>query len=44
MLVVGKGTCCLQVLTERKTRKELIFKIPNKKMRKYTKGFRYAGN
>ena len=30
-LVVGKGTCCLQVLTERKTRKELIFKIPNKR-------------
>ena len=31
MLVVGKGICCLQVLTERKTRKELIFKIPNKR-------------
>ena len=30
-LVVGKGTTCLQVLTERVTRKELIFKIPNKK-------------
>ncbi len=30
-LVVGKGTCCLLVLTERKCRKELIFKIPNKK-------------
>lgn len=31
MLVVGSGHSCLQVLTERKTRKELIFKIPNKK-------------
>ena len=30
MLVVGSGHSCLQVLTERKTRKELIFKIPNK--------------
>ena len=30
-LVVGTGHSCLQVLTERKTRKELIFKIPNKK-------------
>ena len=30
-LLVGKGTTCLQVLTERVTRKELIFKIPNKK-------------
>ena len=30
-LVVGSGHSCLQVLTERKTRKELIFKIPNKK-------------
>ena len=30
-LVIGKGSHCLQVLTERKTRKELIFKIPNKK-------------
>ena len=29
-LVVGSGHSCLQVLTERKTRKELIFKIPNK--------------
>ena len=30
-LVVGKEKTCLQVLTERVTRKELIFKIPNKK-------------
>ena len=30
-LVVGKGTCCLLAFTERKTRKELVFKIPNKK-------------
>ena len=30
-LVVGSGHSCLQVLTERKTRKELIFKIPNKR-------------
>ena len=30
-LIVGKGNCCLLVFTERKTRKELIFKIPNKK-------------
>ena len=30
-LVVGKGRCCLQVMTERVTRKELIFKIPDKK-------------
>lgn len=30
-LIVGTGYSCLQVLTERKTRKELIFKIPNKK-------------
>ena len=29
-LVVGSGHSCLQVLTERKTRKELIFRIPNK--------------
>ena len=27
-LVVGKGTWCLQVFTEHKPRKELIFKIP----------------
>ena len=27
----GKGTCCLLAFTERKTRKELVFKIPNKK-------------
>ncbi|UTC57288.1 hypothetical protein ABK01_02780 [Treponema sp. OMZ 305] len=31
MQVVGKGKACLQVLTERVTRKELIVKIPNKK-------------
>ena len=31
-LVVGSGHSCLQVLSlMRKTRKELIFKIPNKK-------------
>ena len=30
-LLVGKGTTCLQVLTERVTRKELIIRIPNKK-------------
>ena len=30
-LIVGKGKCCLLVFTERKTRKELIFKIPDKK-------------
>lgn len=30
-LVIGKGRCCLQVMTERVTRKELIFKIPDKK-------------
>ena len=36
-LVVGKGTTCLQVLTERLTRKELIFKIPNKKQQTITK-------
>lgn len=36
-LVVGKGTTCLQVLTERVTRKELIFKIPNKKQETITK-------
>ena len=30
-LIVGTGYSCLQVLTERKTRKELIFKIPNKR-------------
>lgn len=31
MLVVGSGHSCLQVLSlMRKTRKELIFKIPNK--------------
>jgi len=36
-LVVGKGTTCLQVLTERVTRKELIFKIPNKKQQTITK-------
>lgn len=29
-LVVGKGKSCLQVLTERMTRKEIIFKIPDK--------------
>lgn len=29
-LVVGKGKYCLQVMTERVTRKELIFKIPDK--------------
>ena len=27
----GKGTCCLLAFTKRKTRKELVFKIPNKK-------------
>ena len=30
-LVIGKGSHCLLAFTERKTRKELIFKIPNKK-------------
>ena len=30
-LVVGKGSHCLLAFTKRKTRKELIFKIPNKK-------------
>ena len=30
-LLVGKGTTCLQVLTDRVTRKELIIRIPNKK-------------
>ena len=38
-LVVGSGHSCLQVLTERKTRKELIFKIPNKDLRKHKKNF-----
>ena len=36
-LIVGKGTACLQVLTERVSRKELIFKIPNKKQQTITK-------
>ena len=36
-LIVGKGTTCLQVLTERVSRKELIFKIPNKKQQTITK-------
>ena len=26
--VIGKGRYCLQVMTERVTRKEIIFKIP----------------
>ena len=30
-LLIGKGTTCLQVLTDRVTRKELIIRIPNKK-------------
>lgn len=29
--MVGKGSCCLQVLTERKLKKELIIRIPSKK-------------
>ena len=42
-LVVGSGHSCLQVLSlMRKTRKELIFKIPNKDLRKHKKNFRYA--
>lgn len=32
-LVVGSGCYCLLVFTERKTRKELIFRIPNKKQK-----------
>ena len=40
-LVVGTGHSCLQVLSlMRKTRKELIFKIPNKDLRKHKKNFR----
>ena len=43
MLVVGSGHSCLQVLSlMRKTRKELIFKIPNKDLRKHKKNFRYV--
>ena len=30
-LVVGKGRACLLVLTERKSRKELLFKLPDKR-------------
>jgi IS30 family transposase len=32
-LVVGGGRACLLVLTERKTREELIFKLPDKKQK-----------
>jgi IS30 family transposase len=32
-LVVGSGKCSLLVMTERKTRKELIFKIPSKEQK-----------
>ena len=38
-LIVGKGTACLQVLTERVSRKELIFKIPNKKQQTIVQTF-----
>ncbi|AGT43861.1 ISTde2, transposase [Treponema pedis str. T A4] len=36
-LVEGKGRCCLQVMTERVTRKQLIFKIPDKKQQSIKK-------
>jgi len=39
MKVVDKGSSCLQVLTKRVTRKELIFKIPHKKQETIIKTF-----